>query len=67
MCGTDMVMEKYRNNTNFKNQQLKIENSLIYQRSENTKIIPIVFHIIHDGHIIGEDENISIDQIYVKT
>ena len=63
MCGTDQVMKKYRHNINFKNQQLKIENNLINQRAENTKIIPIVFHIIHDGHIIGEDENISIDQI----
>ena len=58
MCGTDQVMKKYRHNINFKNQQLKIENNLINQRAENTKIIPIVFHIIHDGHIIGEDENI---------
>ena len=29
----------------------------------DTKIIPIVFHVIHDGHQIGEDENISVEQI----
>ena len=29
----------------------------------DSKIIPIVFHVIHDGHPIGVDENISVEQI----
>ena len=29
----------------------------------DTKIIPVIFHIIHDGHPVGEDENISVAQI----
>ena len=62
ICGTDVVMEKYRKmhrNTN-QDQLVNNTNALL---NVNTKIIPIVFHIIHDGHPIGEDENISVAQI----
>jgi len=63
LCGTDFVMEKYRNHPHFKSEQSKINtyNNLSY--SNNTKIIPLVFHIIHDGDLIGEEENISVEQI----
>ena len=61
LCGTDNVMKNYINTTRFKNEQakiLKLENYNV-----NTKIIPIVFHIIHDGDPIGINENVSVDQI----
>ena len=61
LCGTDNVMKNYINTTRFKNEQakiLKLENYNV-----NTKIIPIVFHIIHDGDPIGVNENVSVDQI----
>ena len=62
LCGTDFVMQKYRNTPHFKSEQLKILNNN-NNLSQNPKIIPLVFHIIHNGDSIGEDENISIDQI----
>ena len=61
LCGTDNVMKNYINTTRFKNEQakiLKLENYNV-----NTKIIPIVFHIIHDGDPIGINENVSVGQI----
>jgi len=62
ICGTDLVMEKYRktHDSNFKSEFI---NSMNLSQNLNTKIIPIVFHIIHNGHPIGEDENISVAQI----
>jgi PKD repeat protein len=64
LCGTDFVMQKYRNTPHFKSEQLKIlNNNNNNNLSQNPKIIPLVFHIINNGDSIGEDENISIDQI----
>ncbi len=62
MCGTDLVMQRYLSNHPSKklNQNLHQSNSSM---NLDTKIIPIVFHVIHDGHQIGEDENISVVQI----
>ena len=63
LCGTDFVMQKYRNHPHFKSEQSKIDAYNNFSKSNNTKIIPLVFHIIHDGDEIGEEENISVDQI----
>lgn len=63
ICGTDKVMKKYIHSDHFKNQQARISEAVNRNRMFNTKIIPIVFHIIHDGHPIGEDENVSVAQI----
>ena len=62
MCGTDLVMQRYLSNHPAKklNQNVHQSNSPM---NLDTKIIPIVFHVIHDGHQIGEDENISVEQI----
>ena len=63
ICGTDKVMKKHLQSDYFKNQQAAISKELRNQQSFNTKIIPLVFHIIHNGHPIGEDENVSVEQI----
>ncbi len=63
ICGTDLVMEKYRNASHFKEQQLKISKTIKQNKFFDTKIIPVVFHVIHDGHSIGVEENISVAQI----
>lgn len=63
ICGTDKVMKKYIHSDHFKNQQARISEEVYRNQMLNTKIIPIVFHIIHDGHPIGEDENVSVAQI----
>tara|TARA_B100000902_G_C27305269_1_gene915080 strand:- start:507 stop:2453 length:1947 start_codon:yes stop_codon:yes gene_type:complete len=63
LCGTDFVMQKYRNTPHFKFAQSQIIKNSNYNLSQNAKIIPLVFHIIHDGDSIGEEENISVDQI----
>ena len=63
ICGTDKVMKKHLQSDYFKNQQAAISKQLRNQQSFNTKIIPLVFHIIHNGHQIGEDENVSVEQI----
>jgi len=62
ICGTDIVMQRYLNS----HPQKKIANNIIKSNSPinlDSKVIPIVFHIIHDGHPIGVDENISVEQI----
>ena len=56
-------MKKYIHSDHFKNQQARISEEVYRNQMLNTKIIPIVFHIIHDGHPIGEDENVSVAQI----
>ena len=63
ICGTDKVMKKYIHSDHFKNQQERISEAVNRNQMFNTKVIPIVFHIIHDGHPIGEDENVSVAQI----
>ena len=63
ICGTDKVMKKHLQSDYFKNQQAAISKELRNQQSFNTKVIPLVFHIIHNGHPIGEDENVSVEQI----
>ena len=63
MCGTDKVMKKHRQSNYFKNQQASITKGVSSSQTFNTKVIPLVFHIIHDGHPIGEDENVSVAQI----
>ncbi len=64
ICGTDRVMKQHRKTDFFKKNQLELKNNNLFTSVQNTKIIPLVFHIIHDGHPIGEEENISLDQIY---
>ena len=62
ICGTDIVMERYLAN----HPKQKTNNNLIKSNNPinlDMKIIPIVFHVIHDGHPIGVDENISVAQI----
>tara|TARA_B100001250_G_C19793790_1_gene787804 strand:- start:45 stop:1976 length:1932 start_codon:yes stop_codon:yes gene_type:complete len=61
ICGTDKVMEKYRDSNFFKLKQ--VEATQLKKHQFNTKIIPLVFHIIHNGNPIGVDENISEEQI----
>ena len=61
ICGTDKVMKKYRESNYFKLKQSEILQ--LKNQTVDMKIIPIVFHIIHDGHPIGIDENISEAQI----
>ena len=62
LCGTDVVMEKYRNTDRFKDNQSKILQG-VKSLNLDPKIIPVVFHIIHNGNPIGEQENISMAQI----
>ena len=59
LCGTDFVMKKHRNSPHFISEQSKIPTIKNYSESNNTKIIPIVFHIIHDGNQIGDTVNLS--------
>jgi len=66
LCGTDFVMQKYINQyrPDYVKPIIPINNAILNsQDNSNTKIIPIVFHIIHNGHPIGEEENISVEQI----
>ena len=66
LCGTDFVMKKYINQyrPNYSKPIIPIDTGLLNSvYNSNTKIIPIVFHIIHNGHPIGEEENISAEQI----
>lgn len=63
ICGTNKVMQSYRHTTHFQHNQKQIHNSSKLITPANTKIIPIVFHIIHDGHPIGQNENLSTAQI----
>ena len=62
ICGTDIVMQRYLSSYPKKtttNNLLKLDSPI----NLDSKIIPIVFHVIHDGHPIGVDENISVEQI----
>ena len=64
MCGTDLVMKRYKENRGTNPQKTQISHININNQSiVDTKIIPLVFHIIHDGHPIGVEENISFAQI----
>ena len=64
-CGTDYVMKKYLEQYPDRKQQRSQTNKLEYTNlaSLNTKIIPVVFHVVHNGNTIGDDENISYAQI----
>ena len=64
LCGTDLVMKRYIETyrPNYKKPVID-NNSRNSSHNNNTKIIPVVFHIIHNGHLIGEEENISPEQI----
>jgi len=61
LCGTDKVMKEHRKTDFFKMNQKIINNN--HNVEGGPKVIPIVFHIIHNGHAIGEEENISVEQI----
>lgn len=64
LCGTDLVMKRYIETYRPNYKKPIIDNiSRHSSHNNNTKIIPVVFHIIHNGHLIGEEENISPEQI----
>ena len=65
ICGTDLMMNKniQKYNSEYLTNKLLLENTINNRSHMETKIIPVVFHIIHDGHPIGEDENISTLQV----
>ena len=64
LCGTDLVMKRYVEQYRPNYKKPIIDNvSRNSSHNNSTKIIPVVFHIIHNGHLIGEEENISAEQI----
>ena len=68
-CGTSwMVQKEFEKNPDIflKNKAILDSISILYEnRSKmiSQKIIPVVFHVLHEGGPIGIDENISKEQI----
>ena len=67
-CGTDLMMKKNleKHQVDYKLHRAQIDSlisSTAVGNNNDTKIIPLVFHIIHEGKPIGIEENISREQI----
>lgn len=63
LCGTDLMMKRYTDKHGIKKEKPQIIKKNTNNQSLDTKIIPLVFHIIHEGQPIGLDENVSVAQI----
>lgn len=62
LCGTDLMMKRYTDKHGIKKANPQIIKKNTNNQSLDTKIIPLVFHIIHEGQPIGLDENVSVDR-----
>ena len=65
LCGTDLMMQKNikKHYSEYSKNKAFLDTPLNTRPNTTTKIVPVVFHIIHDGHFIGTEENISAEQV----